>query len=65
QSRLPDKKKQREFTQTDIEHVIVDLAQQRQIKPQPVNLAGGLQGPSKQTSAPCPFTTDPSTLRDQ
>jgi transposase len=65
QSRSPDKKKQREFTQTDIEHVIVDLAQQRQIKPQPVNLAGGLQGQSKQTSAPCPFTTDPSTLRDQ
>ncbi|ORC43816.1 hypothetical protein B2G74_33675, partial [Burkholderia sp. A27] len=31
----PGKKKEREFTQTDIEHVIVDLAQQRQITRNP------------------------------
>ncbi|WP_424781840.1 ISNCY family transposase [Paraburkholderia sp.] len=48
-NRSPGKKKQREFTQADIEQVVVDLAQQRQIKPQPVNLAGGRQGQSKQT----------------
>ncbi|CAB3803916.1 ISNCY family transposase ISBcen27 [Paraburkholderia ultramafica] len=30
----PGKKKQREFTQADVEHAIVDLAQQRQAQPQ-------------------------------
>jgi transposase len=34
QSRMPGKKKQREFTQADVEHAIVDLAQQRQMQPQ-------------------------------
>jgi transposase len=33
--RQPGKKKQREFTQADIEQVVVDLAQQRQAQPQP------------------------------
>ncbi|SEB25193.1 ISNCY family transposase [Paraburkholderia sartisoli] len=31
---MPGKKKQREFTQADIEHVIVDLSQRRQAAPQ-------------------------------
>ncbi|MPW23995.1 ISNCY family transposase [Paraburkholderia sp. CNPSo 3157] len=35
QSRSPGKKKQREFNQADVEHAIVDLAQQRQAQPQP------------------------------
>ncbi|MBC8726705.1 ISNCY family transposase [Paraburkholderia sp. 31.1] len=35
QSRSPGKKKQREFTQADVEHTIVDLARQRQAQPQP------------------------------
>jgi transposase len=35
QSRSPGKKKQREFTQADIEQVVVDLAQQRQAQPKP------------------------------
>ncbi len=34
QSRMSGKKKQREFTQADVEHAIVDLAQQRQMQPQ-------------------------------
>jgi len=33
--RLPGTKKQREFTQADVEHVIVDLAQRRQPQSQP------------------------------
>lgn len=35
QSRSTGKKKQREFTQADVEHTIVDLARQRQAQPQP------------------------------
>ena len=34
QNSAPGKKKQREFTQADIEHVIVDLSQRRQAAPQ-------------------------------
>jgi transposase len=34
QSRSPGKKKQREFTQADVEHAIVDLAQRREVKQQ-------------------------------
>ncbi|MEX3943967.1 ISNCY family transposase [Paraburkholderia sp. BR10937] len=33
--RLPGTKKQREFTQADVEHVIVDLAQRRQVQQPP------------------------------
>jgi hypothetical protein len=35
QSRSTGKKKQREFTQADLEHVILDLAQQGKKQPQP------------------------------
>jgi transposase len=35
QSSLPGKKKQREITPADVEHVIVDLAERRQTQPQP------------------------------
>jgi hypothetical protein len=34
QNRLPGKKKQREFTQADVKHAIVDLAQRREVKQQ-------------------------------
>ncbi len=35
ESNSPGKKKQREFTQADVEHVIVDLAQRKQLQQQP------------------------------
>lgn len=46
--RLPGTKKQREFTQADVEDVIVDLAQRRQPQ-QPPGKPGGLRGRSERT----------------
>jgi hypothetical protein len=60
--RLPGTKKQREFTQADVNEVIVQAAQQNM---QPGKPSRKPRQQAERTDAPCPSRRCPSTLRER